>query len=174
MPLKTPCKRGLLIGKILSAAPTAISIRLTPHDKPYLSGILNDIDKSIRATARTITRISLKDKIKNETVLAKAGLRCLTDIVCESMACTIWKARKDMNPLGRIFQNKISTKVTRSTSCDNLCQPVPGHPEAAANKLAQIWNLSNLSAAKTLGNAKSSVKEWFKVKQTALSDPSPT
>ena len=53
--------------------------------------------------------------------------------------------------------------MTRSASSDNLCQPVPGHPEVAANKLAQIWNLSNLSAAKTLRSARTSVKEWFKL-----------
>ena len=87
--LLKPLANGLLIGKILSAAPAAIPIPLIANDKPYLSGILRDIDKSIRATAQTITRTSLKDKIKNEVVLSKAGLRFLIDIVSGAMACTI-------------------------------------------------------------------------------------
>ena len=130
---------------------------------------MSDINKSIRATARTITQTSLKDKIKNEVVLSKAGLHCLTDIVSEAMACTIWIAQKEMNPLGHIFKNKVSTRMTRSASRDNLCQPVPGHPENAANKLAQIWNLSNLSAAKTLGSARTSARKWFKQNSKYLS-----
>ena len=107
--------------------------------------------------------------MKNEVVLSKAGLRGLTDIVSEAMACTIWIAQKEMNPLGHIFKNKFSTRMTRSASRDNLCQPVPGHPENAANKLAQIWNLSNLSAAKTLGSARTSARKWFKQNSKYLS-----
>ena len=34
------------MGKILAAASAAIPIRLNPDKKPYLSGILNEIDKS--------------------------------------------------------------------------------------------------------------------------------
>ena len=127
-----------------------------------MSGILNGIDKAIKATARTITRTSLSDKVKSETVLQKAGLRCLTATVSESMATAIWRGRKDMNPLGCIVQNKLSSRITRSAGCDKLCEPVPGHPENAANRLAQIWNISNLSSAKTLGSARTSVREWFK------------
>ena len=44
----------------------------------------------------------------------------------------------------------------------NLCQPVPGHPEVAANKLAQAWNVMNLSSAKTLSSTKSLAHEWYK------------
>ena len=39
---------GLLMGKILAAAPAAIPIRLSSIDKTYLSGIWNDIEKSIK------------------------------------------------------------------------------------------------------------------------------
>ena len=160
--LLKPISNGILMGKILAAAPAAIPIRLNPNDKPYLSGILNDIDKSIRATARTITHTKLTDKLKSELVLHKAGLRGLTEAVIEIMACAIWKARREMNPLGRIFQNKVSTRNTRSTSHDNLCQPVPGHPQSAANKLAQIWNNLNLSSAKTLGCVRTSAQRWYR------------
>ena len=51
--------------------------------------MIKEIDKLIRVTARTITRTSLKDKIKTETVLHKAGLRSLTQSVFEAMACSI-------------------------------------------------------------------------------------
>ena len=153
---------GLLMGKILSAAPAAIPIQVNPNDKPYLSTVMNDIEKSIRATARTITRTRLSDKVKSEIVLQRAGLPSLTEAVSKSMATEIWRARKEMNPLGRIFSNRVSMKNTRSASSNKLCQPVPGHPESAANKLAQLWNVSNLSDAKTLGNARHLVSEWYK------------
>ena len=121
-----PLANGLLTGKILSAAIAAIPIRLCSNDKPYLSGILDQINKSITATARSITRISLKDKIRSEIVLQKAGLRSLTEAVSVTMACSIRKARNEMNPLGLIFQNKISTRITRSSTSEKLCEPVPG------------------------------------------------
>ena len=134
----------------------------------YLSGILNEIDKSIRSAARTITRTSLKDKIRTETVLQKAGLRSLTQAVSEIMACSIWTARNEMNPLGQIFEKKVSTRCTRSINSDKLCQPVPGHSEAASNKLAQVWNLMNLSSAKTLGTVRNLARKWYNQNATLL------
>jgi hypothetical protein len=160
--LLKPLAKGLLMGKILAAAPAAIPIKLDPNEKPYLSGILNEIDKSIKATARTITRTSLKDKIRSDIVLSRAGLRSLTEAVSETMACAIWKARKEMNPLGCIFKNNHSNRNTRSSSNDKLCQPVPGHPEAATNKLAHSWNIMNLHSAKTLGSVRTSARLWYK------------
>ena len=160
--LLTPLTNGLLMGKLLSAAMAAIPVKLCPYDKPYLAGILNDLEKSIRAAARTISRTKLTDKIQSEVVLQKAGLRSLTEAVCMTMATTVWKARKEMNLLGCVFNNKLSSKITRSMSSNNLCQPIPGHPEAAINKLAQVWNLMNLGSAKTLGCAKSLAQKWYR------------
>ena len=71
--LLRPFANGLLMGKILAAAPAAIPIRVDPNDKLYLAGILNEIDKAIRATARTITRTKLTDKVRSEVTLSKAG-----------------------------------------------------------------------------------------------------
>ena len=51
---------------------------------------------------------------------------------------------------------------------DKLCKPVPGHPQAASNKLAQVWNEMNLSNAKTLGNVKSLAKEWHRKNETLM------
>ena len=62
------------MGKILAAAPAAIPICIDSNDKPYLAGILDEIDKAIRATARTITRTKLTDKVRSEVILSKAGL----------------------------------------------------------------------------------------------------
>ena len=67
-----------------------------------------------------------------------------------------------MSPLGCIFKDKLSTRNTRSALSGNLCLPVPGHPESAANRLAQVWNLMNLSSAKTLGSARTLAHKWFK------------
>ena len=160
--LLKPLTNGLLMGKLLSAATAAIPIKLCMYDKPYLAGILNDLEKSIRSAARTISRSKLTDKIRSEVVLQKAGLRSLTEAVCVTMATTIWKARKKMNQLGCVFNNRLFLKNTRSMSSNNLCQPIPGHPEAAVNKLAQVWNLMNLGSAKTLGCAKTLAQKWYR------------
>ena len=134
-----------------------------------MAGILEDIDKSIRATARTITRTKLTDKIRSEVVLQKAGLRSLTEAVSTTMASAIWKARQEMSPLGLIFQKRPSVKNTRSAhKYDILCQPVPGHPEAAANRLAHTWNEMNLQNAKSLNNAKSIAKKWYNQNSKSL------
>ena len=166
--LLKPLTNGILMGKILSAAPAAIPIKLNTHDKPFMSGILKDIDKAIKSCARTITRTKLSDKVRSEVVLQKSGLCSLTEAVSKNMACTIWKARNEMNPLGSIFRNTVSAKNTRSATSGNLCQPVPGHPEAVANKLAQTWNLMNLSNSKTLGNARASADKWCKQNSNLL------
>ena len=55
-----------------------------------------------------------------------------------------------MNPLGCIFENKVSTRATHSASSKKNCQPVPGHPEVATNRLVQVWNVMNLCSAITL------------------------
>ena len=73
-----------------------------------------------------------------------------------------------MNCLGQIFDNKCSGKTTRFASSGNLCMPVPGHPESAANKLAQVWNEMNLSTAKTLGSARSLARKWYKQNATLM------
>jgi hypothetical protein len=80
------------------------------------------------------------------------------------MATIVWKSIKEMNPLGRFFENKLSVKCTISTKSKNLCQPIPGHPEAVVNQLAQVWNAMNLSSAKTSGSAESLAQKWNKPK----------
>ena len=160
--LLSPFSSGTLMGKILAAAPAAILIQVNLCDRSYLSSILNQIDNSIRATARSITRTKLSDKIKSDVVLSKAGLKSLTEAVSITIASSIWKARNAMNPPGHIFENKLSLKNTRSMSWLNLCQPVPGHPEAAANKLSQVWNAMNLRTSNSLRNSKTLARECHK------------
>ena len=65
-------------------------------------------------------------------------------------------------PRGHIFKIRSSTRNTRFANSDKLCQPVPGHQEAASNKLSQIWNILNLSSAKTLGSVRTLARSWFK------------
>ena len=159
--LLKPLANGLLMGKILAAAPAAIPISIDPKEKPYMAGILNDIDKAIRVTARTITQTKLTDKVRSEVTLERAGLKSLTEAVSVTMATLIWKSRKEMNTLGFIFENKSSVKNTRSKFSDKLRQPVPGHPELTSNKMAQIWNNLNLSKAKSIACTKTSALKWY-------------
>ena len=86
----------------------------------------------------------LTEKVRSDIVLSKAGLYSLSKAVSEVMACTIWKARNEITLLGHIFKEKLSTRNTQLALSGNLCQPVPGHLESAANRLAQVWNLMNL------------------------------
>ena len=160
--LLRPFANGLLMGKILAAAPAVIPIKIDNNDRPFQSGLLEDINKSIKATARTITKTKLTDKINSDIVLWKAGLPSLTKAVSSSMASLIWKARNRMNPLGRIFDTSKSTKVTRALTNEKLFSHVPGHPEAASNKLASIWNLLDLKSAKSATAAKVLARKHFK------------
>jgi hypothetical protein len=77
------------------------------------------------------------------------------------MANLKWKARKDMNSLGFIFEKKNSVKNTRSKYNGKLCQPVPGHPELTSNKMAQIWNTFDLSNSKSIACTRASVIKWY-------------
>ena len=107
-----PVTNGILMGKILNAAPAAFPLKLSSSDKPYLSGVMNEIDKSIKSAARTISRVKLTDKVRSDIVLQKAGLCSLTEAVSKTMASIIWKGRKAMNALGRIFPEKLLIRTT--------------------------------------------------------------
>ena len=166
--LLKPLANGLLMGKILAAAPAAIPIRIDTKDRPYLAGVLDDIDKAIKYSARTITRTKLTDKVRSEITLWKAGLKSLTEAVSITMATLVWKARKEMNTLGFIFEKKPSIKDMRSKYNGKLCQPVPGHPELTSNKMAQIWNFLNLNNAKSIACVRASALEWYQNNQKNL------
>ena len=109
--LLKPLANGFLMGKILVAAPAAIPIRIDPNDKPYLAAILNEVDKSIRATARTITRTKLIDKVRSEVTLRRSGLKSLTEAVSVTIAALIWKAKKDMGHLALFLKRNLLSKT---------------------------------------------------------------
>ena len=50
------------------------------HYQNY-TGVTEDINKAIKATARTITKSKLSDKIRSEVLLQKSGLKCLNEQV---------------------------------------------------------------------------------------------
>ena len=75
--LLKPLTNGILLGKILAAASAALPIQISDQDKLFQSKILEDINKSIKAEARTITKTKLKDKVPSNIVLWKAGLPSL-------------------------------------------------------------------------------------------------
>ena len=78
------------------------------------------------------------------------------------MASLVWKARKDMDTLGFIFEKKPSIRDTRSKYNDKLCQPVPGHLELSSNKMAQIWNNLKMNNAKSIACVRASALEWYR------------
>ena len=42
------------------------------------------------------------------------------------------------------------------------------YPEAASNKLAQIWNEANLSTAKTITSARTLAEKWYNQNATLI------
>ena len=80
---------GILMGKIKAAAPAAIPIRIDSEDKGSIT-LTEEINKSIKAAARTITRTKLSDKVHSEVVLSKAGLRCLNEVTAYTSAILLW------------------------------------------------------------------------------------
>ena len=89
---------GLLMGKILAASPATIPIRLDPEDRGS-NTVTEEINKAIKATARTITRTRLSDKICSEVILSRARICCLNEAAATAMAVLIWKSKQEMNPL---------------------------------------------------------------------------
>ena len=152
---------GLLMGKILAAAPATIPIRIDPEDMGSIT-ITEQINKSIKSCACSIARIKLLDKVRSEVVLAKAGLRCLNEVVTSAMAILTWKSKQLMNPLGvRLFSLRNNMINTRSAESKNICAPVPGFQTIPINLMARIWNkVPGLQTATTVGEAKTFVKKW--------------
>ena len=103
---------SLLMEKIFAACQVTIPIRLNIDDKHYIS-ITEGINKFIKATARTITRSKLSDKIRSEDVLHKANLKCLNQAVASITAVTVWKSRQSMDPLGQcLFKERLNLRTT--------------------------------------------------------------
>ena len=102
----TTLAKGLLMGKILASCPTTIPLNLNNEDRTCI-GVTDDINKAIKATARTITRTKLSDKIRSEDVLKKADLKCLNESVGSIIATTVWKSKQSMNLIGKpLFQER--------------------------------------------------------------------
>ena len=78
------------MGKILAAAPATVPIRLEWEDRGSYT-ITEEINKAIKATARSITRTKLSDKIKSEVTLQKARIQCLNKAAASAMAVLVWK-----------------------------------------------------------------------------------
>ena len=161
--LLTSFAHGILMGKILNACPVTIPIRLHDDDRMCI-GVTEEINKAIKATARTITKTKLSDKIRSEDILRKANLKCLNEAVASITAVTVWKSKQSMNPLGlRLFKEHHRSRSTRSTASNEIRPPVPGYPMLATNIMASVWNdIPELQSASTLAAAKTAASKWSK------------
>ena len=131
---------GLLMGKILSACPITIPIRLNDDDRSSI-GVTEEINKAIKFAARSITKTKLSDKIRSEVTLQKANLMCLNEAVASIMATTVWKSKQTMNPLGQcLFKERTNLRLTRATDSKDIPLPVPGYQSLASNLMARVWN----------------------------------
>ena len=152
---------GLVIGKILAAAPAAIPFKIA-HDDRAANLATENINRSIKSVARTITKTSLSDKVSSKSVLEKAGLRTLNEMVASQTAFMVWKSYKAKDCLGRtLFPKRSISRTTRSINCLKATQPVPGNNTLAANLMARAWNSSTeLQNVTTIGAAKSVARKW--------------
>ena len=152
---------GLVIGKILAAAPAAIPFKLA-HDDRAANLATENINRSIKSVARTITRTALSDKVPSKSILEKAGLRTLNEMVASQTALMVWKSKKAKDPLGRkLFPVRSIMRHTRSINSTNATQPVPGNNTLAANLMSRAWNSSTeLHTVTTIGAAKSVARKW--------------
>ena len=127
-------------------------------------GVLDEINKAIKATARTITKTKLSDKVRSENVLCKANLKCLNEAVASITAVTVWKSKQSMDPLGQcLFKEHNSSRSTRSTASNEIRAPVPGYPMLSTNIMARVWNDNpELQSAPTISAAKSAAYKWSK------------
>ena len=109
--------------------PVTIPVNLNHDDNMYgYIGVTEDIDKSIKATARSITKTRLCDKIRSEVVLNKANLKSLNEAVASITAITVWKSKQSMNPLGKcLFKEPITSRTVqlRSDTSTDIRPPVP-------------------------------------------------
>ena len=156
---------GLLVGKIMAAAPAAIPFKINHDDKGAIT-LTDRINCALKSAARTITGIRLKDKVRSVIILEKAGLRGLNEMVASSCATMVWKSKMWMDPLGSLLfptqMTNASRKMsTRSETSNRARLPVPGSGTVAANLLARAWNdAPYLQNAPTLGAAKLAARKW--------------
>ena len=152
---------GLVIGKILAAAPAAIPFKLA-YDNRAANLATENINRSIKSVARTITKTALNDKVSSKSVLEKAGLRALNEMVASQTALMVWKSKKANDPLVRnLFPIRSIRRQTRSINSRNATQPVPGNSTLAANLMARAWNSSTeLHTVTTVGAAKVIARKW--------------
>ena len=148
----------------MAAAPAAIPFRIN-HEDRGANTLTESIDCAIRSTARTIARVHLKDKIRTEIVLMKAGLKCLNELVACASATMVWKSKMQKDPLAELLfcnqPNTVKTIHTRSDSCEKARQPVPGNQTLAANLMARAWNESkSLQNSTSLNAAKLAASNW--------------
>ena len=119
---------------------------------------------SIKATARTITKTKLSDRIHSEDILKRANPRCLNESVGSIIATTVWQSKQSKNQIGQcLFSERTNQKSTRSSKSAEIRPPVPGYPNLALNIMARVWNdIPELHNAKTLGAAKKISRNWAK------------
>jgi hypothetical protein len=95
--------------------------------------------------------------VPTKSVLEKAGLRTLNEMVASQTALMLWKSNKATDPHGRnLLPNR-----TRSINSLKATQPVPGNQTLAANLMARAWNSSTeLQTVTTIGAAKTVARKW--------------
>ena len=76
----------------MASAPAAIPFKINQNDKGAIT-LTNEFNLAIKSAARTISRSCLSDRFHSATVLQKAGLHGLNEMVASASAMMVWKSK---------------------------------------------------------------------------------
>ena len=111
---------GLVLVEILAAAPTAMTFKIQYDDQAADLAIAN-INWSIKSVAQMIIKTSVRDNVSSKSIIEKAGLCTLNEMVASQAALTAWKSNKAKDPLGRnLFPIIRPTRSINSLKATNL------------------------------------------------------
>ena len=106
----------------MAAAPAAIPFRISTEDKGAIT-LTERINCAIKSAARTITRVHLKDKVRTDIVLKKAGLQNLNEMVATAAATMIWKSKTFMDPLAELLFSQQTTNIEKKLDLNPVTGP---------------------------------------------------
>ncbi len=145
---------ALIVGKLSYAAPATFMPRLTVNEPT--NSATQKLQVCINEAARTILGVTKLDKIRTETLLAKADLPSINRLVVKGIATECWRSINMGTPLGSlILGGQESSRPTRLASSNKLAPPFKFPRDSMAWHAVKIWNLhEELRCAKSLNCAK--------------------
>ena len=141
-------------------------VRLTPDDPS--NALMNAVQIAQKKMLRMLDRVSLKDHVSSDLLLAKYNLPSVNQLATQIKLIEGWKCTNiEQYPL-KLEPNNPNKAVTDRTSSIKICEY---EAKTAAAKMsfsrdcAKLWNVApdSIKQASTLGRAKSEIKKFCKL-----------